>query len=176
MLSIRPCSFPDGVKGFSIFEGDEKIAGPYQSEQYAQLQLVKLSLARKDQQPNPGQPDPNTSTYLKLQYLSQGILSGQITNKDMTDQLLEVLVSFESYYLKKGCLTTKQLEWCKSLVGKYNSLVMKLMKHGIKPVTFTAQTTAPQVEVDHRKYERVVEVDEKPRTSIKRGQLIKEDE
>ena len=175
---------------FYVFESDgitkKKVAGPFDKNVDAQLKLIKLGLIKKESDPNPvkkisvdkkEEPKPLNSdspTVLKLQYIVKGFLSGQVTNKDVTNQHIEVLTSFEAYYTKTGTLTPKQLEWCKSLLYKYNNIIVQLMKTGIKPVVITAEKTIQPTE-DHRKYERIVEFDE-PKKPHRRGRLIKEDE
>ena len=175
---------------FYVYENNgvtkKKVAGPFDKHIDAQIQLIKLGLIKKEEDPNPVQVinlgekeepkplDPNSPTILKLQYIVKGILSGQVTNKDVIPKHIEVLTSFEAYYASRGTLTPKQLEWCKSLLYKYNSLIVQLMKTGIKPVVITAEKELQPAE-DHRKYERIVEFDE-PKKPSRRGRLIKEDE
>ena len=164
----------------------KKVAGPFDKHIDAQIQLIKLGLIKKEEDPNPVQVinlgekeepkplPPHSPIIIKLQYIVKGILSGQVTNKDVIPKHIEVLTSFEAYYASRGTLTPKQLEWCKSLLYKYNSIIVQLMKTRIKPVVITAEKELQPTE-DHRKYERVVEFDE-PKKPSRRGRLIKEDE
>lgn len=71
MFTIQPYKFPDGIDGFAIFRNNEKVAGPFQSKHYAQLQLIKLGLIKKETDPNPDiKPlDPNSPIIIKLQYI-----------------------------------------------------------------------------------------------------------
>lgn len=184
MLNVLSYSTPEGMK-YGVYEDGELVSKLYPTEKEAQIQLIKISFEKKQQDPNPGHTinleppkivkiDPSSPTTLKLKCITSGIMSGQVTLSHITEKHIEVLLSFESYYSKNGFLTEKQFKWCNSILLQYNNIIIQLMKDGIKPVEFQQKIEPAQV-VDHRQYERKVEFDE-PKKSSMRGKLIKEEE